>query len=204
MRLVDFEMAAIDIFNEGLLMAPVTAIPRLLARRGLKFDDVALWEIHEAFSAQAALSHKALEDERFVRERAGVSHNFGNFSARSHEFERRQRGAWSSLRRPQARASKPTREGTRLRCPRVAADRQYLRRRWPRHGRAARELISFESVSPSEAPRLHARLSVSPDFTRNRSPDRSSTADESGSRRDSKGHARPGGFLLQVTTNAGL
>ena len=28
-RLVDFEMAAVDIFHEGLLMAPVTAIPRL-------------------------------------------------------------------------------------------------------------------------------------------------------------------------------
>src|SRR5262249_44272852 len=37
-RLLDFEMAAVDIFNEGLLMAPVTAIPRLLARHGLKFD----------------------------------------------------------------------------------------------------------------------------------------------------------------------
>ena len=34
-RLVDFEMAAVDIFHEGLLMAPVTAIPRLLARHGL-------------------------------------------------------------------------------------------------------------------------------------------------------------------------
>ncbi len=32
-RLIDFEMAAIDIFHEGLLMAPVTAIPRLLARQ---------------------------------------------------------------------------------------------------------------------------------------------------------------------------
>src|SRR5262249_24402626 len=41
-RLLDFEMAAIDIFNEGLLMAPVTAIPRLLVRHGLKFDDIAL------------------------------------------------------------------------------------------------------------------------------------------------------------------
>ena len=51
-RLVDFEMAAVDIFHEGLLMAPVTAIPRLLARHGLTFDDIALWEIHEAFSAQ--------------------------------------------------------------------------------------------------------------------------------------------------------
>ncbi len=34
-RMIDFEMAAIDIFHEGLLMAPVTAIPRLLARHGL-------------------------------------------------------------------------------------------------------------------------------------------------------------------------
>ena len=33
-------------------MAPVTAIPRLLARHRLAFNDIALWEIHEAFSAQ--------------------------------------------------------------------------------------------------------------------------------------------------------
>src|SRR5580692_5756812 len=39
-RLVDFEMAAVDIFHEGLLMAPVSAIPRLLARHGLTFDDI--------------------------------------------------------------------------------------------------------------------------------------------------------------------
>jgi acetyl-CoA C-acetyltransferase len=78
-RLVDFEMAAIDIFSEGLLMAPVSAIPRLLARRGLKFDDIALWEIHEAFSAQVLCHFKALEDESFVREKAGVAHSFGRF-----------------------------------------------------------------------------------------------------------------------------
>jgi acetyl-CoA C-acetyltransferase len=78
-RLVDFEMAAIDIFNEGFLMAPVSAIPRLLARHGLKFDDVALWEIHEAFSAQALCHIKALEDENFIQEKAGVTHNFGRF-----------------------------------------------------------------------------------------------------------------------------
>ena len=78
-RLLDFEMAAIDIFNEGLLMAPVTAIPRLLARHGLKYDDIALWEIHEAFSAQVACHIKALEDKNYVREKAGVEHTFGSF-----------------------------------------------------------------------------------------------------------------------------
>ena len=78
-RLVDFEMAAVDIFTEGLLMAPVTAIPRLLARRGLKFNDIALWEIHEAFSAQVLCHIKALEDKDFVRTKAGVEHDFGSF-----------------------------------------------------------------------------------------------------------------------------
>jgi acetyl-CoA C-acetyltransferase len=78
-RLVDFEIAAVDIFNEGLLMAPVTAIPRLLARRGLTFDDIALWEIHEAFSAQVLCHIKGLDDKTFVREKAGVEHTFGTF-----------------------------------------------------------------------------------------------------------------------------
>jgi acetyl-CoA C-acetyltransferase len=78
-RLVDFEIAAVDIFNEGLLMAPVSAIPRVLARHGLKFDDISLWEIHEAFSAQVLCHIKALEDKNFVREKAGVEHIFGSF-----------------------------------------------------------------------------------------------------------------------------
>src|SRR3984893_1420342 len=78
-RLVDFEMAAVDIFTEGLLMAPVSAIARLLARQGLKFNDIALWEIHEAFSAQVLCHLKALQDSDFVRAKAGVEHNFGTF-----------------------------------------------------------------------------------------------------------------------------
>jgi acetyl-CoA C-acetyltransferase len=78
-RLVDFEMAAVDIFTEGLLMAPVSAIPRLLTRHGLKFNDIALWEIHEAFSAQVLCHIKGLEDKDFVRKKAGDEHTFGSF-----------------------------------------------------------------------------------------------------------------------------
>jgi acetyl-CoA C-acetyltransferase len=78
-RMVDFEMAAVDIFHEGLLMAPVTAIPRLLARHGLNYDDIALWEIHEAFSAQVACHIKALQDKEFVRAKAGIENTFGRF-----------------------------------------------------------------------------------------------------------------------------
>ncbi|MFY9551475.1 MAG: acetyl-CoA C-acyltransferase [Thermoanaerobaculia bacterium] len=78
-RLVDFEMAAVDIFREGLLMAPVAAIPRLLSRHALRYEDVALWEIHEAFAAQVLCNIKGLEDPDYVREKAGVPHTFGRF-----------------------------------------------------------------------------------------------------------------------------
>src|SRR5262245_29899213 len=78
-RLLDCEMAAVDIFREGLLMAPVVAIPRLLARHGLKYDDVSLWEIHEAFAAQVLCNIAGLEDAAYVGEKAGVPHTFGRF-----------------------------------------------------------------------------------------------------------------------------
>jgi acetyl-CoA C-acetyltransferase len=78
-RLVDFELAAIDLFHEGLLMAPASAIPRLLARHGLCYEDIALWEIHEAFAAQVLCHVKALDDPSFVREKTGLEHRFGKF-----------------------------------------------------------------------------------------------------------------------------
>lgn len=71
-RLVDFELGAVDIRNEGLLMAPAYAIPRLLARRKLRYDDVALWEIHEAFSGQVLYQLKALDSASWVRSKAKV------------------------------------------------------------------------------------------------------------------------------------
>jgi acetyl-CoA C-acetyltransferase len=78
-RLVDFEIAAVDIFHEGLLMAPVSAIPRLLARHGLTYGDIALWEIHEAFSAQVLCHIKGLQDKDFVRAKTGIENTFGSF-----------------------------------------------------------------------------------------------------------------------------
>ena len=78
-RLVDWEIAAVDIFHEGLLMAPAYAIPRLLSRHGLALADVDLWEIHEAFAAQVLCNVAALEDEAFVREKAGVASALGKF-----------------------------------------------------------------------------------------------------------------------------
>ncbi|AKF04415.1 thiolase family protein [Sandaracinus amylolyticus] len=76
-RLVDYELAAIDLYSEGLLMAPAYAIPRLLARNGLRYDDIALWEIHEAFSAQILYQLAALDSPAFLKEKARVEADLG-------------------------------------------------------------------------------------------------------------------------------
>ena len=78
-ELVDHEIAAVDHHVDGLLMAPSFAIPRLLARHGLRYEDVALWEIHEAFAAQVLANVAALEKPGWTRERAGVDFDFGAF-----------------------------------------------------------------------------------------------------------------------------
>lgn len=57
----DYEYAAIDP-NDGLLMAPAIAVPRMLKRRGLTFNDFDLIEIHEAFAAQVLANIKAWEE----------------------------------------------------------------------------------------------------------------------------------------------
>jgi acetyl-CoA C-acetyltransferase len=78
-RLVDFEVNAIDLFDEYLLMAPAYSIPRLLARNGLAYADVALWEIHEAFAAQVGAHLKALEDAEFLKTKAKITAKLGAF-----------------------------------------------------------------------------------------------------------------------------
>src|SRR5437016_5379552 len=78
-KLVDWEIASIDLRTEGLLMAPAYAIPRLLSRNGLAYADIDLWEIHEAFAAQVAAHIKALESSDFLRQRVGVETALGAF-----------------------------------------------------------------------------------------------------------------------------
>ncbi len=77
--LVDWQLAAMDYREEGILMAPARAIPQLLSRHGLRFDDVALWEIHEAFAAQVLANIKAMSDPAYRRANAGVDADLGAF-----------------------------------------------------------------------------------------------------------------------------
>jgi acetyl-CoA C-acetyltransferase len=62
-RFVDAEVAAVDYVggDEGLLMAPVHAAPRLLERNGLTLQDFDLYEIHEAFAGQVLATLAAWE-----------------------------------------------------------------------------------------------------------------------------------------------
>jgi acetyl-CoA C-acetyltransferase len=57
------ETAAVDYIGgeDGLLMAPVDAVPRMLERAGLTLQDFDLYEIHEAFAAQVLCTLKAWE-----------------------------------------------------------------------------------------------------------------------------------------------
>ena len=78
-KLVDWEIAAVDIFHEGLLMAPAYAIPRLLARNHLTLEAIDLWEIHEAFAAQVLCNVAALESEDFLRDKVRIDARLGRF-----------------------------------------------------------------------------------------------------------------------------
>jgi acetyl-CoA C-acetyltransferase len=76
-RLVDYEIAGVDFRDEGILMATAFAVPRLLTRHGLTLKDVAVWEIHEAFTAQLAFHIKAWEDPNFLSRSVGVGTPMG-------------------------------------------------------------------------------------------------------------------------------
>jgi acetyl-CoA C-acetyltransferase len=78
-RLVDFEITSVDLQNEGLLMAPAYAIPRLFARHNLRYADIHLWEIHEAFAAQVLANVAALEDADWIKRKTGITRDFGPF-----------------------------------------------------------------------------------------------------------------------------
>nr|WP_314417075.1 acetyl-CoA C-acetyltransferase [uncultured Pseudomonas sp.] len=76
----DGETAAVDFVHgaEGLLMAPVYAVPRLLARNGLTLQDFDYYEIHEAFAAQVLCTLKAWEDADYCKTRLGLDAPLGS------------------------------------------------------------------------------------------------------------------------------
>ena len=78
--LADAEVAAVDYVHgeEGLLMAPAYAIPRMLERNGLSLDDFDFYEFHEAFASTVLATFAAWEDPGFCKERLGLDSTFGS------------------------------------------------------------------------------------------------------------------------------
>jgi acetyl-CoA C-acetyltransferase len=80
---VDAQTAAVDYVHgdrkeDGLLMAPVYAVPRLLTRNKLTLDDFDFIEIHEAFAGTVLTTIKAWEDAEFCRRRLGLPGPLGS------------------------------------------------------------------------------------------------------------------------------
>lgn len=67
------ETAAVDYVHgqEGLLMAPAYAVPRMLTRAGLSLQDFDYYEIHEAFASQVLATLAAWEDPDFAKTKLG-------------------------------------------------------------------------------------------------------------------------------------
>ncbi len=78
-HLGDSVSTAVDYVHggEGLLMAPVHAVPELLRRNGLGLADFDLFEIHEAFASQVLATLAAWQDPVFCDKRLGLSEPLG-------------------------------------------------------------------------------------------------------------------------------
>ncbi|MFJ2899475.1 acetyl-CoA C-acetyltransferase [Streptomyces sp. NPDC087218] len=88
-----YETAAVDHVNgdrangeDGLLMAPAHAVPRMLERAGLTVEDFDLFEVHEAFASQVLATLAAWEEQGLApvdRDRLNVA---GSSLATGHPF----------------------------------------------------------------------------------------------------------------------
>ena len=70
--------AAIDLKKEPLLIGPAFAIPKALKMAGIKWDDLDLLEIHEAFAAQVLATISAIESKEWAKEKLGADKAIGH------------------------------------------------------------------------------------------------------------------------------
>lgn len=64
-----YAAAAIDLKKEPLLIAPAFAIRRALKSAGVTWKDIDLVEMHEAFAAQALATIRAIESDKWAKEK---------------------------------------------------------------------------------------------------------------------------------------
>ena len=69
--------SAIDIQTEPLLIGPAYAIPKALKMAGITWDQLDLYEIHEAFAGQVLATLRAIESDQFAKEKLGIASAIG-------------------------------------------------------------------------------------------------------------------------------
>ncbi|KII67669.1 Trifunctional enzyme subunit beta, mitochondrial [Thelohanellus kitauei] len=66
--------------ENDFLGGSVYAIAKLMKKNRLKFSDIGVWEIHEAFAAQIVYTLKCLNDEHFLQQNLNISESFGKLT----------------------------------------------------------------------------------------------------------------------------
>ncbi len=75
--LKSYAAAAIDIRTEPLLIGPAYAIPKALKMAGMTWDQLDLYEIHEAFAGQVIATVRAIESAEFAKNKLGLPSAIG-------------------------------------------------------------------------------------------------------------------------------
>lgn len=75
-RIAGFAFAGCDPYEE-LLLGPAYAVPKLLEKTGAALSSIDVFEFHEAFAGQVLANLRALDSDRFAREKLGSGSKIG-------------------------------------------------------------------------------------------------------------------------------
>ncbi|MDO8266402.1 MAG: thiolase family protein [Moraxellaceae bacterium] len=67
----DYCLVGVPSLQEEMLLGPAMSVPKLLQRNGLGYDDIDVWEIHEAFATQVLINRQCMADGKFVAAQFG-------------------------------------------------------------------------------------------------------------------------------------
>ena len=72
-----YAAAAVDINKEPLLIGPAYAMPRALKSAGVSWNDIDIFEFHEAFAGQVLSTIRAIESREWCKEKLGLDKPLG-------------------------------------------------------------------------------------------------------------------------------
>jgi acetyl-CoA acyltransferase len=73
-----FATAAVDITKEPLLIGPAFVMPKALKAAGVTWNDLDIYEVHEAFAGQVLATIRAVESKEWAKEKLGMDQPIGH------------------------------------------------------------------------------------------------------------------------------